>query len=602
MADSKITALAALTSPAATDIVYAVAAPGTTPVSKKMELSVLKTFVNTSPAVTGDLAVATNVLFVDVSEAKVGINVSAPQGALEVKDGSLYLTDSDVNQPATGITVANSYGALKPLSATAGGLHLAGASDTDAIGMTIEACVGSASPTVTPLILKAEKTDGSTGGAALAATEEAIQFLSGTTVMATFLGDGKLGLGTAAPASTLHISSAAPIITLSDTDADASSVISANNTTGTVTVSADPGNAISSSTIVMAVDGTTVLTVAPTSVTSPQAGSFGRIATTGTYAAGTYSGYFTGITGAARDILYAGHADVTGGGFTVTYDGSKMVYTFADTGATTTFAGNASVTGKIGIGTASPSTILHLSGAAPIVTFSHTGSDASSVISADNTTGTLTISADPGGAVADSTVAIVVDGTTALTATATNVTAPLPFARVYVYNEAAASTYGGYFLGKAGAARDILCAGQESHSAGFTVQFDNTNMVYTFADAASTASFAGKVGIGTTAPDALLEVKSAVGADATLRMTDGDGASGKYAQFTAATTGGNTTLTLDLDGTNRFSVSPSLMVFPALGTAGTAAGSTLGTVVKKLQIYDASGNSLGFIPIYNTIT
>ena len=601
MADSKVTALAALTSPALTDVIYVVSAPGTTPTSKKMELTYLKALVNTTPAITGDLAVATNVLYVDVSEARVGINVSAPQGALEVKDGSVYLTDADVNQPATSVTVANSYGALKPLSGTAGGLHIAGASDSDAIGMTIEAVVGSASPTVTPLILKAEKTDGATGGTALAADEEAIQFLSGATVMGTFLGDGKFGLGTAAPASLLHLSGAAPVITLSDTDANASSTISANNTTGTVTVSADPGNAVSSSTVVVAVDGTTVLTVAPTAVTSPQAGSYGRLVTTGTYAAGTWSCAVVGITGAARDIFAAGYVTASDG-FSVAYDGSKHVYTFADATATTAIAGSATVGVALGVGTASPSTLVHLAGTAPIITFSHTDSDASSVVSADNTTGTLTISADPGNAINGSTVAIVVDGTTALTASATTLTAPLPFARVYVYNEASAGTYGAALLGKAGAARDVLSVGQESYSDGFTVQFDGSKMLYTFADADGIASFAGKAGVGTTAPDALLEVKSAVGADATFRMTDGDGASGKYAQWTANTTGGNTTLTLNIDGTNRFSVSPSLMVFPALGNAGTALASTLGTVVRKLQIYDASGNSLGYIPIYNAIT
>jgi hypothetical protein len=38
-----------------------------------------------------------------------------------------------------------------------------------------------------------------------------------------------------------------------------------------------------------------------------------------------------------------------------------------------------------------------------------------------------------------------------------------------------------------------------------------------------------------------------------------------------------------------------------LKTAKSAAASTLGTVVKKLEIFDAAGNSLGFIPIYDSI-
>lgn len=39
-----------------------------------------------------------------------------------------------------------------------------------------------------------------------------------------------------------------------------------------------------------------------------------------------------------------------------------------------------------------------------------------------------------------------------------------------------------------------------------------------------------------------------------------------------------------------------------LCTDQSASATTPGTVVKKLQIFDLSGNSLGFIPIYNSIT
>jgi hypothetical protein len=39
-----------------------------------------------------------------------------------------------------------------------------------------------------------------------------------------------------------------------------------------------------------------------------------------------------------------------------------------------------------------------------------------------------------------------------------------------------------------------------------------------------------------------------------------------------------------------------------LGVGNSATGSTLGTVVKKVQIFDASGTSLGYVPVYNTIT
>lgn len=36
--------------------------------------------------------------------------------------------------------------------------------------------------------------------------------------------------------------------------------------------------------------------------------------------------------------------------------------------------------------------------------------------------------------------------------------------------------------------------------------------------------------------------------------------------------------------------------------AAAVAGTTLGTVVKKIQVYDADGDSLGFIAVYDAIT
>lgn len=40
----------------------------------------------------------------------------------------------------------------------------------------------------------------------------------------------------------------------------------------------------------------------------------------------------------------------------------------------------------------------------------------------------------------------------------------------------------------------------------------------------------------------------------------------------------------------------------ALGVGNSAAATTLGSVVKKIEIFDSAGASLGFIPVYNTIT
>lgn len=39
-----------------------------------------------------------------------------------------------------------------------------------------------------------------------------------------------------------------------------------------------------------------------------------------------------------------------------------------------------------------------------------------------------------------------------------------------------------------------------------------------------------------------------------------------------------------------------------LGVSNSANATSLGSVVKKMEVFDASGNSLGFVPIYNSIT
>lgn len=39
-----------------------------------------------------------------------------------------------------------------------------------------------------------------------------------------------------------------------------------------------------------------------------------------------------------------------------------------------------------------------------------------------------------------------------------------------------------------------------------------------------------------------------------------------------------------------------------IGVGNSAAGSSLGTVVKKVQIFDAAGSSLGYVPVYDAIT
>ena len=55
---------------------------------------------------------------------------------------------------------------------------------------------------------------------------------------------------------------------------------------------------------------------------------------------------------------------------------------------------------------------------------------------------------------------------------------------------------------------------------------------------------------------------------------------------------------LDSADANVFRVTPG----GGLGVGNSEAGSTLGTVVKKVQIFNASGSSLGYLPVYDAIT
>lgn len=67
--------------------------------------------------------------------------------------------------------------------------------------------------------------------------------------------------------------------------------------------------------------------------------------------------------------------------------------------------------------------------------------------------------------------------------------------------------------------------------------------------------------------------------------------------LTAPTQSGNVIVALD-----KTSVSGVVMDGGKLGVGNSATGTTLGSVVKKIEVFNASGTSLGFVPVYNTIT
>ncbi len=66
--------------------------------------------------------------------------------------------------------------------------------------------------------------------------------------------------------------------------------------------------------------------------------------------------------------------------------------------------------GNVGIGTTSPSSLLHIEGSAPKIQFTDTSTSASSYIDADSAFGSLNIMADQGNSVASSQINLLVDG------------------------------------------------------------------------------------------------------------------------------------------------------------------------------------------------
>lgn len=63
-------------------------------------------------------------------------------------------------------------------------------------------------------------------------------------------------------------------------------------------------------------------------------------------------------------------------------------------------------------------------------------------------------------------------------------------------------------------------------------------------------------------------------------------------------------LSFSTNGTERLRVNDDgkVLITGSLGVGNSVSATTPGTVVKKIEVFDASGTSLGFIPVYNAIT
>jgi len=126
----------------------------------------------------------------------VGIGTAVPAGLLDVRDGSVYLTDADVSQPATTLAAAAAYARFSVLDPTAGGLDLKGLSDSSAPGLKITGVVGTAGAIAsTAVYISGVKSDGGTGVVAIGASEAVLQVYNASTPLVSIYGGGDMSVG-----------------------------------------------------------------------------------------------------------------------------------------------------------------------------------------------------------------------------------------------------------------------------------------------------------------------------------------------------------------------------------------------------------------------
>ncbi|OHA15608.1 MAG: hypothetical protein A3B08_03440 [Candidatus Taylorbacteria bacterium RIFCSPLOWO2_01_FULL_43_44] len=143
------------------------------------------------------------------SSGNVGIGTTSPLAKLDVTDGSIYLSDADVNHGITDQLPTNVFGKFAPFSTTAGGLFITGVSDTDATAMSLRSYVGSTDPTdTTPAIQLYAAKKNTTNHQALGNLETVLNVNNRDTILMTILGGGNIGIGTTSPSAKLSINQA----------------------------------------------------------------------------------------------------------------------------------------------------------------------------------------------------------------------------------------------------------------------------------------------------------------------------------------------------------------------------------------------------------
>lgn len=169
----------------------------------------------------GSLAVDSPTLVVDAVNNRVGIGTAAPAVALDLNTAAASLqayfrVAAITSPPFSGSfspAYTNTIGAIITSNTTTGGLTIDGVSNANAIGLILRGIQGSASPTTPALAVRAYKSDGATGFAALAASETMFEVQNNTTARFTVQGTGNVtiaaGVASGAVGTTLRINAAA---------------------------------------------------------------------------------------------------------------------------------------------------------------------------------------------------------------------------------------------------------------------------------------------------------------------------------------------------------------------------------------------------------
>lgn len=191
-------------------------------------------------------------------------------------DGWLILTDGDVLHPiaVTSSGSFNSFGFMRPLSATAGGLDIRGLSDTAGdIPLRLDGWfANSTDPTdnIPAIQLRAVKYDGGSAGTLIGNAETALQVGNAGTPLMTILGGGNVGIGTVTPTAALHVTGDASISGgVTNTSLTASNIVFTDGNKRLISGAVGSGLTWNGSSLVATGLGGTVTSVA---ATAPAAG------------------------------------------------------------------------------------------------------------------------------------------------------------------------------------------------------------------------------------------------------------------------------------------------------------------------------------------